>query len=150
VSITSSDIITASGILVVANYSQITQDFDYYVSYVDNSHLLPAEVFVTVAESNLTGDLVPYSGSYISWSLKSYSDWTGTAYSGYMDSYVDVYLDRTSRWTLTNATIVQNFTDKDTTLTNVDSGGYDLLYNSTALLNGWLKGKTVSLLAAGY
>jgi hypothetical protein len=41
--ITSSEIITASGVLVVANYSQITQDFDYYASYLDNSGLLPAE-----------------------------------------------------------------------------------------------------------
>jgi hypothetical protein len=91
-----------------------------------------------VVESNLTGDLVPYNGPYISWSLKSYSDWTGTAYSGYGDSYVDVYLDRTSTWTLTNTTIVQNFTDKDTTLINVDSGGYDLLYIQFDCASKWL------------
>jgi len=149
VQITASEIITASGILVVANYSQITQDFDYYASYLDNPGLLPAEVDVKVAESSLTGDLVPYNGSYISWSLESYSEWKGTAYSGYGDSFVDVYLDRTSTWTLTNTTTVQNFTDKDATLQNVDSGGFDLIYNSSALLNGWLKGNTIPLIGGG-
>ena len=97
----------------------------------------------------MTGDLVPYTGSYISWSLASHSDWTGTAYSGHGDSFVDVYLDHTSTWTLTKTTMVQNFTDEDMTLKNVNSTGFDVLYNSSALLNGWLGGKTIALTGGG-
>lgn len=73
VSLKASELVTASGILVVANYSQITQDFDYYADYAQQSNLQPAEVYVTVADSTLVGDLVAYNSSLISWDLASYS-----------------------------------------------------------------------------
>ena len=76
-----SELVTESGILVVANFSQITQDFDYYADYSQQSNLAPAEVYVNVGESTLVGDLVAYNSSYISWSLASYSSWTGAAVS---------------------------------------------------------------------
>jgi hypothetical protein len=44
------EIETTSGILVVANYSQITQDFNYYAGYPNNNDLLPAEVDIYVSE----------------------------------------------------------------------------------------------------
>lgn len=143
------EIVTASDILVVANYSQITQDFDYYASYVDNSALSPAEVYMTVAESTLNGDLVSYNESYISWNLTEHSSWTGAAYSGYGTAYTDVLLDVTSNWTLTADSYVQNFTSEDDTLANIISSGYSLYYNSSALLNGWLANKTVVLSGGG-
>lgn len=46
------------GVLVVANFSQITQDFDHYAGYSEQPNLQPAEVYVSVTESELTGDLV--------------------------------------------------------------------------------------------
>ena len=36
-----------------------------------------------VSESSLTGDLVPYNGSTISFALQEHSAWTGAAYAGY-------------------------------------------------------------------
>ncbi|KAI3401191.1 hypothetical protein diail_11896 [Diaporthe ilicicola] len=63
--------------------TKITQDFDYYASYADNSALSPAEVSIGVAESSLAGDLVAYNGSYISWNLLAHSSWEGAAYSGF-------------------------------------------------------------------
>lgn len=144
-----SQINTTSGILVVANYSQITQDFDYYASYVDNNSLQPAEVYATVTESDLKGDLVAYNGSYISWKLQSYSSWTGAAYSGYGNASFDVALDRTSNWTLTKTTTLQNYTDSDVSLSNIHSNGYNLYYNSSAALSSWLKGKTIRLSGGG-
>jgi hypothetical protein len=149
VSLYASELITASGILVVANYSQITQDFDYYASYLDNSNLLPAEVTVEVAESTLVGDLVAYNSSSISWSLTSYSSWTGAAYSGFGDAYFDVYLDYTSNWTLTKTTTVQNLNDEDATFSNINSQGFGVYYNASAFLNGYLGGKTVALVGGG-
>lgn len=149
VSLSDSELVTASGILVVANYSQITQDFDYYASYLDNSNLQPAEVFVTVEESTLVGDLVAYNSSLISWSLSSYSSWTGAAYSGFADAFFDVHLDHTSNWTLTKTTTLQNFTDGDSTLSNINSQGFDIYYNSSALLSQSLKGKTIALSGGG-
>jgi hypothetical protein len=149
VSLYDSELVTASGVLVVANFSQITQDFDYYADYSQQPNLEPAEVYVNVAESTLFGDLVAYNSSYISWSLVSHSSWTGAAYSGFEDAYFDVYLDHTSTWTLTKTTTVQNFTDEDPTLGNVYSGGFDVYYNKSAVLNGWLGGKTVALNGGG-
>ena len=84
------------------------------------------EVYVTVTESDLMGDLVAYNGSYISWSLASYSSWTGSAYSGFGDAYFDVTIDETSTWILTNTTIVQVLADADSTLSNIESGGYEV------------------------
>ncbi|KAJ5646286.1 hypothetical protein N7490_002658 [Penicillium lividum] len=142
-----SELVTNSGILVVANYSQITQDFDVYAGYVDNNALSPAQVTVTVTESDLTGDLVAYNGSTIAWSLGEYSSWTGSAYSGYGDVTFGVSLDATSSWTLTADTVLQNFTDSLTTLKNIHSQGHTLYYNST--VNTWLEGKTISLPGGG-
>lgn len=143
------ELVTASGVLVVANYSQVTQDFDYYADYSDNADLAPAEVFITVAESTLTGDLVPYNESYIAWNLTGYSSWTGATYSGYGTAYTDVALDATSNWTLTADSYVQNLTDADATAANIISGGYTLYYNPSALLNGWLANQTISLAGGG-
>lgn len=147
VTLNNAELNTDSGILVVANYSQITQDFDYYASYEDNSSLKPAEITVSISESDLVGDLVAYNGSSISWALTKHSTWTGAAYSGYAKSTFDVSLDATSQWTLTADTTVQNFTDTLRTLKNVHSGGFTLYYNST--VSTWLGGKTVRLPGGG-
>ncbi|KAJ5266559.1 hypothetical protein N7478_009367 [Penicillium angulare] len=126
VTLSNSQLVTNSGILVVANYSAITQSFDYYAGYSDNSNLLPAEVTVSVTESDLTGDLVAYNGSYISWSLGEYSSWKGAAYSGYGKAVFDVSLDATSQWTLKRNTYVRNFTDSLSGLGNIESQGHTL------------------------
>jgi hypothetical protein len=149
VSLYDTELVTASGILVVANYSQITQDFNYYASYLDNSNLLPAEVSVKVEECTLVGDLVAYNSSSISWSLSSHSSWTGAAYSGFGQAYFDVSLDRTSSWTLTKTTSLQNFTDDDTTFSNIKSQGFDIYYNASAAGNKYLGGKTIALTGGG-
>ena len=148
--IESSELNTASGILLVANYSQITQDFDYYASYTDNNNLLPAEVFATVKESDLEGDLVAYNSSYISWTLTEYTSWTGAAYSGYGEAFFDIALDMTSNWTLTQTTIVQNLTDADSSLSNIKGNGNTLYYNASATSNGWLGAKTIALSGGGF
>ncbi|KAJ5104182.1 hypothetical protein N7532_004711 [Penicillium argentinense] len=147
VTLNNTELNTASGILVVANYSQITQDFDYYASYSDNNSLRPAEVTVSVSESSLSGDLVAYNGSYIGWTLADYSSWTGAAYSGYKDATFDVALDSTSNWTLTADTTVRNFTDTLSTLKNIQSQGFTLYYNAT--VSTWLDGKTIRLRGGG-
>lgn len=139
-----------SGVLVSANYSQITQEFDHYAGYEENSSLKPALVSVKVKESKLEGDLVAYNGSFISWALGSYSSWTGRAYSGYGKAKFDVALDSTSKWTLTGSTTVQNFTNADKTLSNIRGNGHNLYYNSNALKNRWLKGRTIKLQGGGH
>ncbi|KAJ5605162.1 hypothetical protein N7510_010316 [Penicillium lagena] len=145
--LTNAEINTKSDVLVVANYSQITQDFDYYAGYPDNNNLKPAEVTIQVHESDLIGDLVAYNGSLISWSLSDYSTWTGAAYSGYGDATIDVSLDKTSTWSMTRDATVNKFVNADSSLENIHSGGHTLYYNATE--NEWLKGRTVHLSGGG-
>ncbi|PWY75208.1 hypothetical protein BO94DRAFT_210104 [Aspergillus sclerotioniger CBS 115572] len=143
--IASTTINTTSGILVIANHSQVTQDFSYFADST-----AAAEATITVSESDMTGDLVAYNGSSISWSLTEYSSLTGTAYSGYGTSFFAVSLDATSTWILTNDTVVNNLMDSDTTLSNVNSAGYPLYYDSSASSNGWLNGTTKKITGGGY
>jgi hypothetical protein len=141
---------TASGILAVANYSQVTQDFDYFASYTDNPMLLPAIATINVAESHLKGDLVAYNSSSISWFLSGRSTWTGKAYPGYGGkASFSVHLDKTSQWTLTDDTKLANFTDADGALNNIRSRGFSILYDRSAKANQWLAGKTVKLAGGG-
>lgn len=136
-----------SDVLVVANMSQVTQAFDYFAGYEANSALQPAAVDITVAESTLAGDLVPYNGSSIRWALTEYSTWTGCAYAGYGRATVDIALDATSTWVMTADTMVQSLADADATLANIESNGHVLYYNAT--LNAWLANATIRLAGGG-
>lgn len=143
------EIDTVSGVLVVANYSQVTQDFDYYAGYADNNDLLPAEVDIHVSESSLDGDLIAYNGSSISWSLSEYSSWTGSVKSGYGEASFGVYLDGTSKWILTHDAFLTNFTNEDPGLSNLISNGYSIYYDTKSTKNAWLKNQTIQLNGGG-
>ncbi|GAB7355620.1 hypothetical protein MBLNU459_g6344t1 [Dothideomycetes sp. NU459] len=140
---------TASGLLVVANMSQVTQDFDYFAGYEQNSAIAPAEATVNVFESSLFGDLVAYNGSSIDFSLKQYSSWEGKAYSGYGDAIFAVHLDTSSSWSLTGDTTLQNFTDVNSNLSNIHSNGYNIFYDSSSVANKWLNNRTIALSGGG-
>ena len=145
----STAITTRSGILVIANYSQVTQEFNYYAGYPDNPNLSPAIVTIDVVECSLSGSLIVYNGSSISWNMSQYSVWNGNAYSGYGKSYISIYLDSTSRWNVTGDTVLQNLTLADNNLANINSNGYNLFYDSNSTANNWLNGTTVSLNGGG-
>jgi hypothetical protein len=144
-SLVRSQINTTSGILVIANYTQVTQEFNHFADST-----AAAEATITISESTLTGDLVAFNGSSISWVLGNYSTWTGKTYSGYGNASFSVSLDATSSWTLTGNTALTNFTDADTTLGNVHSAGYNLYYDSSSAHNRWLKGASKKMHGEGY
>lgn len=136
-----------SDVLVVANYSQMTQDFNGYYGYDANSGLQPAIATVITSESNLKGDLVTYNGSAIALSLDSYSTWSGGAYSGFGEGSINITLSANSNWTLTKDSKVLELVDADTTLSNIISAGFTLYYDSVS--NDWLQGQTVQLAGGG-
>lgn len=127
---------TTSG-MVIANSPQVTQYFNYIADST-----AAAKATITISESDLAGDLVAYSRSSISWILGNYSTWTGKVYFGHGKASFSVSLDATSSWTLTGNTVLTNFTDVDTTLSNVHSPGYNLYYDSSSAHNHWLKSAT--------
>lgn len=140
---------TTSGILVIANFSQVTQEFNYFAGYADNSNLSPANVMVNVMESNLRGDLVAYNGSNITWILTRYSTWSGKAYSGYGQSYISVSLDSNSTWSLTGNTALENITLANNSVSSISSNGYNITYNSASAANTWLNRSIVMLNGGG-
>ncbi|CAF0891409.1 unnamed protein product [Adineta steineri] len=140
---------TASNILVTANYSQVTQDFNYYAGYPDNPNLLPAIVTINVVDCSLTGQLIAYNGSSINWIMSQYSTWNGNAYSGYGNSYISISLDSTSIWNVTGNTMLQNLTTSNNSLANINSNGYNISYDSNSTMNSWLNQTTVSLTGGG-
>lgn len=143
------EINTKSNILVTANYSQVTQEFNYYAGYPDNPNLQPAIVTITVVECSLHGNLVAYNGSSISWVISQYSTWHGHAFSGYGDSYISVSLDSTSTWSLTGNTILTNLSLANNNLAGISSNGYNITYDSTSPANSWLNQTTFILNGGG-
>ncbi|KAL4888362.1 hypothetical protein BDV59DRAFT_196532 [Aspergillus ambiguus] len=140
---------TKSGILVVANFSQITQDFDHWASHEYNNSMEPAEVHITVEDSALKGDLIAYNSSTINMALNMYTSWEGTAYAGYGDAFFGISLDAASSWTLTADTVLQEFADNDCSLSNIHSQGYLLYYNESTPQNKWLSGRSSKLSGGG-
>ncbi|KAJ5547317.1 hypothetical protein N7494_004902 [Penicillium frequentans] len=141
---------TASGILAVANYSSVTQDFDYYAGYDDNNELSPAQLTIHVEDSDLSGSLVAFNKSLLNFNLANYSNWTGETKVGYGKSYLAVHLDNTSSWTLTGNSALQNFSNADTSLSNIISNGYNITYDTKSVANSALKTKTYKLSGGGF
>ncbi|KAG9958800.1 hypothetical protein KCU61_g8077, partial [Aureobasidium melanogenum] len=140
---------SASGIFLIANMSQVTQDFDHFAGYEENSAIAPAEVMVTVSESVIPGNIVAYNGSTVNLALTDHSSWTGAALWGYGNASIAVSLDSTSNWTLIADSTVQNLTTASGDLSQIFSNGFNLFYNSSAPANSWLKDQTVTLQGGG-
>ncbi|KAF3002850.1 hypothetical protein E8E15_000573 [Penicillium rubens] len=149
--IISTEINTASGILIIANSSQVTQAFDYFAGSEENSSIKPADVSVTVSESILEGNIVAYNGSSITWKLTDYSEWTGAAVLGGSSGSAtfSISVDSTSSWTLSEDVHVSVFKDGDSSLSNIKSKGHSIYYNPSHSGNSWLKKKTHDLSGGG-
>ncbi|CEJ60597.1 hypothetical protein PMG11_09166 [Penicillium brasilianum] len=141
---------SASGLLVVANYSFITQDFNYFAGYDQNKNMSPGQISVKVEDSSLSGSLVAYNESKITFNLAEHSHWTGDAKIGYNSAYIAVHLDETSTWNLTGNSALQNFSDADTSLSNVVSNGFNITYDKESKFNSALRGKTYKLRGGGF
>lgn len=144
------EIDTASGVLVIANTSQVTQAFDHFAGSEENDEILPAQVSVVVEESDLVGDVVAYNGSSISWSVSKHSTWTGGARVGGQGSAsFSISVDESSTWVLTGDVHLKGFRNGDEKHENIRSGGHNIYYNPNASGSAWLKNKSLSLQGGG-
>lgn len=152
---------SASGILAIANMSQVTQAFDYFAGYEENANMEPATLTLEIEDSLVSGDLIAYNGSTIRANLNEYAHWTGTAYDGYNSTTTidnvtlsapafSVSLATTANWTLTANTSLTNFTDADSTVGNVFSQGYWIFYDAESSANDVWGNKRISLNGGGY
>ncbi|CEJ60601.1 hypothetical protein PMG11_09170 [Penicillium brasilianum] len=144
------EFVTSSGLLAVANYSTITQKFNFYAGYSDMpSAVNTADGHVFVEQSTLNGDLVAYNGSTLALQLHGHSFWTGKGYIGHGVAELGVALDASSTWNLTGNTALQNLTNTDGSFSNVRSNGFSIMYNATSPANHALRGRTVKLAGGG-
>ncbi|KAL2835349.1 hypothetical protein BJY01DRAFT_252726 [Aspergillus pseudoustus] len=149
-SLVATELNTSSGVLLVANTSQITAAFNHFVGVEEKPTVQGAEVSVTVAESALQGDIIVYNGSSIAWNLTNHSAWTGSAYlNGTGSANLSISVDSTSTWTLTQDVSLEAFTNTDTRNKNIRSKGFNIHYNPAAPKNTWLESKTVTLPGGG-
>ncbi|KAL4798794.1 hypothetical protein BDV19DRAFT_385877 [Aspergillus venezuelensis] len=148
--IVATELNTTSGVLIVANSSQVTQSFDAFVGVEQNSAIQPAKASVLVADSMLVGDIVAYNGSSIRWNLTDHSAWTGTASTaGDGAGVFSVSLDETSTWSLTSDVALNEFTNADGNNTNIDSRGYSIYVGSSSTAEARPGTRTVSLPGGG-
>ncbi|KAJ5389287.1 uncharacterized protein N7496_000355 [Penicillium cataractarum] len=144
------ELVTSSGILAVANYSTITQEFNFYAGYYDDpSAVNTADGRVFVEDSTLTGDLVAFNGSTLGLHLTDNSFWTGKGYIGYGSADLGVVLDASSVWNLTGDTALLNLTNAVTTFSNIRSNGFSITYNASAPANRPLRSRTFKLEGGG-
>jgi hypothetical protein len=54
-------------------------------------------------------------------------------------------LGRSNSWSVTADSILTALTDADTSLSNINSNGHTVTYDSTTSANSWLIGKTIAL-----
>lgn len=90
-----------------------------------------------------------YNGSTVNLTLTEHSSWTGAAIWGYGNASIAVHLDKTSNWTLTADSTVQNLTIASGDLSQIFSNGFNLFYDNTASANTWLKNQTMFIQGGG-
>lgn len=146
-------ITTESGVLVMANESQLDPTYTKYGGTLPLAALSPGFVNIDISYSSLRGDLVAYMGSHVIWALHAASIWTGGTYPvdvANATSSVDIIVSHDSQWHLTHDSRVQNLFDDDTSLSNVVSNGFNITYQLDAPLNSWLGGRTIPLQGGGF
>ncbi|MBR0444808.1 MAG: hypothetical protein IJK14_05480 [Clostridia bacterium] len=105
---------------------------------------------VSCSNSALTAELFAEgSDAELSLSLISGSVLTGRSYDDSALS-LNISLDESSTWNLTEDSFVAEFHDADQSLSNIISNGYSLYYNSEYEGNEWLSNRTFSLPGGGY
>lgn len=58
---------------------------------------------------------------------------------------MNLTLDSTSTWNVTGTSYLTNFTDEDSTLSNIKDNKNTIYYDSNSSTNSWLEGKTYTL-----
>jgi hypothetical protein len=99
------------------------------------------------------GDIMAIEPSYLTWTLNQYSGWTGRVAMPTFDTmspHVDIFIDNTSNWTLTNESWVQTLSSANPDLSNIFAPeGVVLHYNASSEFNGYLQGKNFDLVGGG-
>lgn len=97
----------------------------------------------------LTGALLASDAAEIELSLQNNSTYTGS-FDADERMYLTLRLDETSRWFVTGDSYVEVLADADSALTNIESNGFTVYYNSENEANAWLGSRPYALPGDGY
>ena len=100
----------------------------------------------TAVNQALSGRIYVDAISTLTLSLSS-SSLTSAINTANTAKSVSLSLDSASSWSLTGNSYLTVFTDSDTTLSNIQSNGYNIYYKSSS--NSWLNGATITLNGGG-
>jgi hypothetical protein len=97
----------------------------------------------------LNGNITCDNISSITTSLQNNTTLTGAINANNTASSMNLTLDSTSTWNVTGTSYLTNFTDEDSTLSNIKDNGNTIYYDSNSSTNSWLEGKTYTLTDGG-
>ena len=104
---------------------------------------------LTATNQTLQGDVQCDSISSVSLVLKSASALLGAVNGENAGGVASVSLSADSAWTLTGDSYLSALENEDETCSNIQSGGFNLYYDSSNAANSWLGGQTLSLPGGG-
>ena len=103
---------------------------------------------MTAKTQSLTGNVICDSISSVVLSLQN------STFSGAIDSKnqgsVSLSLDEKSTWAVTADSFLSSLANADQTLSNIQSNGFTIYYDSANSANNWLSGQTYSLTGGGF
>jgi|GEM_PF-1938109 len=103
----------------------------------------------TLSNQLISGDVICDKKSTCNVVLREGSKWSGAADANNIAKKISIKLDYSSMWNITGNSYVEAFIDDDFKLSNINSNGYNIYYNSTDPESGWLDGKTINLNGGG-
>lgn len=107
--------------------------------------------FVTFKAENetLNGSITCDNISSVTAILQNSTTLTGAINANNTAKSMNLTLDSTSNWNVTGTSYLTNFTDEDSTLSNIKDNGNTIYYDSSSSTNSWLEGKTYTLTDGG-
>lgn len=97
----------------------------------------------------LTGDLVVDEISTLQLNLKANSTLTGAVNAAHSGKEVNVSLDETAVWQVTDTSYLTVLTNALSDCSNIRSNGHNVYYDAANEGNAWLNGSTITLLGGG-
>jgi hypothetical protein len=131
--------------LSAASGKLLTASADRWGNTGSNGGVVTFKAENETLEGNITCDNV----SSVTAILQNSTTLTGAINANNTAKSMNLTLDSTSNWNVTGTSYLTNFTDEDSTLSNIKDNGNTIYYDSNSSTNSWLGGKTYTLSDGG-
>lgn len=103
----------------------------------------------TATNQQLKGSIYANEISSVNVNLKEGTKWQGVINKANIAKDAQLHLDKSAKWNMTGTSYLTVFTDRDQSLANISSHGYNIIYDSSNSGNAWLHGRTRELPGGG-